>query len=130
MAKKVENGIKSPQREMRDTDTGKVIFNKFDLVQDPLEKKQSLKVCLNSKLKKTILINFIRQKKVPLKVRAKFVEQKEKRLADMESENPEKAEAQREKKRWQNAEMRLKGEKVRALNAIYLNLLIKIFGYL
>jgi len=94
MAKKVENGIKSPQREMRDTDTGKVIFNKFDLVQDPLEKKQSLK------------------KKVPLKVRAKFVEQKEKRLADMESENPEKAEAQREKKRWQNAEMRLKGEKV------------------
>ena len=44
MAKKVENGIKSPQREMRDTDTGKVIFNKFDLVQDPLEKKQSLKV--------------------------------------------------------------------------------------
>ena len=52
------------------------------------------------------------QKKVPLKVRAKFVEQKEKRLAEMEIENPEKAEAQREKKRWQNAETRLKGEKV------------------
>ena len=46
---------------------------------------------------------------MPLKVRAKFVEQKEKRLADME---PEKAEAAREKKRWQNAETRLKGEKV------------------
>jgi len=91
MAKKVENGIKSPTREVRDGDTGKVIFNKFDLVQDPLEKKESLK------------------KKVPLKVRAKFVEQKEKRLADME---PEKAEAAREKKRWQNAETRLKGEKV------------------
>ena len=49
---------------------------------------------------------------MPLKVRAKFVEQKEKRLAEMEIENPEKAEAQREKKRWQNAETRLKGEKV------------------
>ena len=46
---------------------------------------------------------------MPLKVRAKFVEQKEKRLADME---PEKADAAREKKRWQNAETRLKGEKV------------------
>ena len=49
---------------------------------------------------------------MPLKVRAKFVEQKEKRLAEMDAENPEKAEAQREKKRWQNAETRLKGEKV------------------
>ena len=46
MAKKVENGIKSPTREVRDGDTGKVIFNKFDLVQDPLEKKESLKVKL------------------------------------------------------------------------------------
>ena len=42
--KKVENGMKSPTRELRNGDTGKVIFNKFDLVQDPLEKKESQKV--------------------------------------------------------------------------------------
>ena len=78
------------------------------------------------------------QKQAPLAVRAKFAERKEKRLQDLEIDNPEKAEAMREKKRWQDAETRLKGEKVSLLKKLaYLNLnllnfqlfyLIKFFG--
>ena len=48
----------------------------------------------------------------PLAVRAALAEKKEKRLQELEEENPEKAEAKKDKIRWQNAETRLKGEKV------------------
>merc|ERR1712137_1185826 len=45
---------------------------------------------------------------------AKMAEIREKqRLAELEEDNPEKAELLKEKKRWKDAETRLKGEKVR-----------------
>jgi len=92
-----ENGIKSPTRNDQSANqNGKIIFNKFDLIQDPVEK---------AKLEN--------QKKAPLQVRAKLAAKKEQRLAELEEENPEKAELLKEKKRWKDAETRLKGEKVR-----------------
>jgi len=92
-----ENGIKSPTRNDQNANqNGKIIFNKFDLIQDPVEK---------AKLEN--------QKKAPLQVRAKLAAKKEQRLAELEDENPEKAELLKEKKRWKDAETRLKGEKVR-----------------
>lgn len=92
-----ENGIKSPTRNDQNANqNGKIIFNKFDLIQDPVEK---------AKLEN--------QRKAPLQVRAKLAAKKEQRLADLEEENPEKAELIKEKKRWKDAETRLKGEKVR-----------------
>ena len=53
------------------------------------------------------------QRKAPLQVRAKLAAKKEQRLAELEEDNPEKAELLKEKKRWKDAETRLKGEKVR-----------------
>ena len=53
------------------------------------------------------------QRKAPLQVRAKLAAKKEQRLAELEEENPEKAELIKEKKRWKDAETRLKGEKVK-----------------
>jgi len=92
-----ENGIKSPTRNDQNANqNGKIIFNKFDLIQDPVEK---------AKLEN--------QRKAPLQVRAKLAAKKEQRLAELEDENPEKAELLKEKKRWKDAETRLKGEKVR-----------------
>jgi len=92
-----ENGIKSPTRNDQNANqNGKIIFNKFDLIQDPVEK---------AKLEN--------QRKAPLQVRAKLAAKKEQRLAELEEENPEKAELIKEKKRWKDAETRLKGEKVR-----------------
>lgn len=89
------NGMKSPDRKITGQ-SGKVIFNKFDLIQDPIEKEKSAN-----------------KKKAPLAVRAALAEKKEKRLQELEEENPEKAEAKKDKIRWQNAETRLKGDKVR-----------------
>merc|ERR1712131_275789 len=92
-----ENGIKSPTRNDQNANqNGKIIFNKFDLIQDPVEK---------AKLEN--------QRKAPLQVRAKLAAKKEQRLAELEEDNPAKAELLKERKRWKDAETRLKGEKVR-----------------
>ena len=58
------------------------------------------------------------QRKAPLQVRAKLAAKKEQRLAELEEENPEKAELIKEKKRWKDAETRLKGEKVEFIRMI------------
>ena len=58
------------------------------------------------------------QRKAPLQVRAKLAAKKEQRLAELEEDNPEKAELLKEKKRWKDAETRLKGEKVRFTNRV------------
>merc|ERR1711962_1949516 len=88
--------MKQKSSQKNTNENGKIIFNKFDLIQDPVEK---------AKLEN--------QKKAPLQVRAKLAAKKEQRLAELEDENPEKAELLKEKKRWKDAETRLKGEKVR-----------------
>ena len=68
---------------------------------------RTLNVLWNGKLNSSI------QRKAPLQVRAKLAAKKEQRLAELEEENPEKAELIKEKKRWKDAETRLKGEKVK-----------------
>ena len=68
---------------------------------------RTLNVLWNGKLNGSI------QRKAPLQVRAKLAAKKEQRLAELEEENPEKAELIKEKKRWKDAETRLKGEKVK-----------------
>ena len=59
------------------------------------------------------------QRKAPLQVRAKLAAKKEQRLAELEEENPEKAELIKEKKRWKDAETRLKGEKVKFIRITF-----------
>jgi len=90
-----QEGNKSPTKEVV-SENGKVIFNKFDLIKDPIEaEKQRTK------------------KKKPLEVRLKEAEAREAKIDELEEENPEKAEELREKKKWKDAITRVKGEKVR-----------------
>jgi len=86
--------INSPVKEP--VENGKVIFNKFDLIKDPIEaEKERLK------------------KKKPLQVRVKEAESREAKLDELDEENPEKADELREKKKWKDAITRVKGDKVR-----------------
>ncbi|CBY20323.1 unnamed protein product [Oikopleura dioica] len=84
----------SPRKEP--VENGKVIFNKFDLIKDPLEAEKEK-----------------RKNKKSLQVRLKEAEIKEARLEQLEETNPEKAEAVKEKIKWKNAMTRMKGEKVK-----------------
>ena len=102
-----ENGLKSPDRKITGQ-SGKIIFNKFDLIQDPIDKDKNKVLPLYN----LIQLSFVIQKKAPLAVRAALAEKREKRLEELEDQNPEKAEMKKEKIRWANAETRLKGEKV------------------
>ena len=104
-------GGKSPVKEVKE-ENGKVIFNKFDLIKDPIEaEKERTKV----NLKNGIFASFLQltfQKKKPLQIRLKEAEAREAKIEDLEETNPEKAEALREKKKWKDATTRVMGEKV------------------
>lgn len=84
---------KSP---IKDAENGKVIFNKFDLIKDPIQaEKERLK------------------KKKPIQIRIKEAEAREAKLDELDDQNPDKADELREKKKWKDAITRVKGDKVR-----------------
>merc|ERR1712233_8218 len=90
-----QSGSRSPAKEVKE-ENGKVIFNKFDLVKDPVEaEKERIK------------------KKIPIQIRLKQAEAKKARIEEMEETNPEKAKEMKEQKQWKDAMTRMKGEKVR-----------------
>lgn len=87
------NGNSSP---VKDVAEHKVIFNKFDLIKDPIEAEKERS-----------------KKKKPLQIRVKEAESREAKLDALDEENPEKADELREKKKWKDAITRVKGDKVR-----------------